>query len=187
VSAYSIVGLEDVALWHERDISHSSAERVVLPDSEHCTDYMLQKMTSLVEGLVVYPRRMMENLQATRGSISADSCCGPTRGGRSRGASHEWVQRNAMKAWDEGGNLQTLVPPIRTFRHTIARPDRSAFFLIPTCGASGRFLRGCFSEAVNHGRCSPEVRASSMIDCGLLVGELLRHVSDHGQLEVITS
>jgi len=69
VRANSIVGLENVALWHERDISHSSAERVVLPDSSIATDYMLQKMASLVEGLVVYPERMLENLSATRGSI----------------------------------------------------------------------------------------------------------------------
>src|SRR5213082_1161840 len=69
VRANSIVGLENVALWHERDISHSSAERVVLPDSSIATDYMLQKMVALVDGLVVYPERMLENLNATRGSI----------------------------------------------------------------------------------------------------------------------
>src|SRR5256714_3038720 len=69
VRANVIVGLENVALWHERDISHSSAERVVLPDSSIATDYMLQKMTSLIDGLVVYPARMLENLNATHGSI----------------------------------------------------------------------------------------------------------------------
>ena len=69
VRANSIVGLENVALWHERDISHSSAERVVLPDSSIAIDYMLQKMASLIDGLVVYPERMLENLNATRGSI----------------------------------------------------------------------------------------------------------------------
>src|SRR5207247_11010005 len=69
VRANSIVGLENVALWHERDISHSSAERVVLPDSSIATDYMLQKMAALVDGLVVYPARMLENLNATRGLI----------------------------------------------------------------------------------------------------------------------
>src|SRR5712691_10164442 len=65
VRANSIVGLENIALWHERDISHSSAERVVLPDSSIALDYMLHKMASLVDGLVVYPERMLENLEAT--------------------------------------------------------------------------------------------------------------------------
>ena len=69
VRANSIVGLENVALWHERDISHSSAERVALPDSSIATDYMLAKAASLFDGLVVYPERMLENLNATRGLI----------------------------------------------------------------------------------------------------------------------
>ena len=109
VRANSIVGLENVALWHERDISHSSAERVVLPDSSIATDYMLQKMTGLVEGLVVYPERMLENLAATRGSIfSGQLLLALTQAGVSREQAYEWVQRNAMKAWDEGGELQPL-------------------------------------------------------------------------------
>src|SRR6266705_29024 len=69
VRANSVVGLENVALWHERDISHSSAERLVLPDSSIATDYILQKMASLVDGLMVYPERMLENLSVTRGLI----------------------------------------------------------------------------------------------------------------------
>lgn len=69
VRANSLVGLENVALWHERDISHSSAERVVLPDSSLALDYMLQKAASLIDGLLVYPDRMLENLQATKGLI----------------------------------------------------------------------------------------------------------------------
>src|SRR5882672_10825814 len=110
VRANSIVGLENVALWHERDISHSSAERVVLPDSSIATDYMLQKMAALVEGLVVYPERMLENLSATRGSIfSGQLLLALTQAGVSREQAYEWVQRNAMKAWDQGGELQTLV------------------------------------------------------------------------------
>jgi adenylosuccinate lyase len=109
VRANSIVGLENVALWHERDISHSSAERVVLPDSSIATDYMLLKMASLVEGLVVYPERMLENLKATRGSIfSGQLLLALAQAGVSREDAYEWVQRNAMKAWDEGGELQSL-------------------------------------------------------------------------------
>jgi len=110
VRANSIVGLENVALWHERDISHSSAERVVLPDSSIATDYMLQKMTSLIDGLVVYPERMLENLNATHGSIfSGQLLLALTQAGASREDAYEWVQRNAMIAWDEGKDLKTLV------------------------------------------------------------------------------
>ena len=110
VRANSIVGLENVALWHERDISHSSAERVVLPDSSIATDYMLEKMASLIDGLVVYPERMLENLNATHGSIfSGQLLLALTQAGASREDAYEWVQRNAMKAWDEGVDLKTLV------------------------------------------------------------------------------
>lgn len=109
VRANSIVGLENVALWHERDISHSSAERVVLPDSSIATDYMLAKMTSLIDGLVVYPERMLENINATRGSIfSGQLLLALTQAGVSREQAYEWVQRNALKAWDEGGDLRSL-------------------------------------------------------------------------------
>jgi len=110
VRANSLVGLENVALWHERDISHSSAERVVLPDSSIATDYILQKMASLVDGLVVYPERMLENLNLTRGSIfSGQLLLTLTRAGASREQAYEWVQRNALKAWDEGKDLKSLV------------------------------------------------------------------------------
>jgi adenylosuccinate lyase len=110
VRANSIVGLENVALWHERDISHSSAERIVLPDSSIALDYMLQKATSLIEGLVVYPARMLENLNATRGLIfSGQLLLALAQAGASREAAYEWVQRNAMKVWDEGGTFQALV------------------------------------------------------------------------------
>ena len=110
VRANSIVGLENVALWHERDISHSSAERVVLPDSSIAIDYMLQKMTSLIDGLVVYPERMLENLKATHGSIfSGQLLLALTQAGASREEAYEWVQRDAMKAWDDGQDLKTLV------------------------------------------------------------------------------
>jgi adenylosuccinate lyase len=110
VRANSIVGLENVALWHERDISHSSAERIVLPDSSIALDYMLQKATSLVDGLVVYPERMLENLKATRGLIfSGQLLLQLTQAGVSRESAYEWVQRNAMRVWDEGHDFHTLI------------------------------------------------------------------------------
>jgi adenylosuccinate lyase len=110
VRANSIVGLENVALWHERDISHSSAERVVLPDSSIALDYMLQKAISLVDGLVVYPERMLENLGLTRGLIfSGQLLLALTNAGVSREEAYEWVQRNAMRVWDEDKDFQQLV------------------------------------------------------------------------------
>jgi adenylosuccinate lyase len=110
VRANSIVGLENVALWHERDISHSSAERVVLPDSSIATDYMLEKAASLIDGLVVHADRMLENLNATRGLVfSGELLLALTQAGVARETAYEWVQRNSMKCWDEGGDFGQLV------------------------------------------------------------------------------
>jgi adenylosuccinate lyase len=101
-----VVGLENIALWHERDISHSSAERVVLPDSSIALDYMLQKGIGLMDGLVVYPERMLENLGATRGLIfSGQLLLALTNSGVSRETAYEWVQRNAMRVWDRTFSL----------------------------------------------------------------------------------
>ncbi|MEP6924542.1 MAG: adenylosuccinate lyase [Pyrinomonadaceae bacterium] len=110
VRANSIVGLENVALWHERDISHSSAERIVLPDSSAALDYMLAKTASLLDGLIVYPERMLENLNLTRGLVfSGQLLLKLTERGASREDAYVWVQRNAMKVWDAGGDYQELV------------------------------------------------------------------------------
>jgi adenylosuccinate lyase len=115
---YAVVGLEDVALWHERDISHSSAERVVLPDASVALDYMLAKAASLLDTLVVYPERMLANLNATRGLVySGQLLLALTRAGVSREQAYEWAQRNAMKTWDEGGEFR---------EHLHADPDVSA-------------------------------------------------------------
>ena len=133
VRANSIVGLENVALWHERDISHSSAERVVLPDSSIAIDYMLQKMASLVEGLVVYPERMLENLNATRGSIfSGQLLLALTQAGVSREQAYEWAQRNAMKAWDEGGDLKALVAEDKDITAHLSRDQIDRVFSLDT-------------------------------------------------------
>jgi adenylosuccinate lyase len=110
VRANSIVGLENVALWHERDISHSSAERIVLPDSSATLDYMLAKTTSLLDTLVVYPENMLKNLEITRGLVfSGQLMLALTQKGASREDAYVYTQRNAMKVWDEGGNYQDLV------------------------------------------------------------------------------
>jgi adenylosuccinate lyase len=110
IRANSLVGLENVALWHERDISHSSAERVVLPDSSIALDYILQKAIGLIDGLVVYPERMLENLNATRGLIfSGQLLLALTNHGISRETAYELVQRNAMRVWDENKEFLDLI------------------------------------------------------------------------------
>ena len=110
VRANSIVGLENVALWHERDISHSSAERIVLPDSSATTDYILAKTTSLLDSLVVYPENMLKNLNATRGLVfSGQLLLALTQKGVSREDAYVWTQRSAMKVWDEGGEYEELI------------------------------------------------------------------------------
>ena len=110
VRANSIVGLENIALWHERDISHSSAERIVLPDSSATTDYILEKTASLLDGLVVYPENMLKNLNLTRGLVfSGQLLLALTKKGVSREDAYVYTQRNAMKVWDEGGEYKDLV------------------------------------------------------------------------------
>jgi adenylosuccinate lyase len=128
VRANSLVGLENIALWHERDISHSSAERVVLPDSSIALDYMLQKAIGLIDGLVVYPERMLENLRLMRGLIfSGQLLLALTNKDVSRETAYEWVQRNAMRVWDEDRDFHELVKadPDITARLSIEEIDRT--------------------------------------------------------------
>jgi adenylosuccinate lyase len=133
VRAHSIVGLENVALWHERDISHSSAERVALPDASIATDYMLHKMTALVDGLVVFPERMLENLNATRGLIfSGQLLLALTQAGAARETAYEWVQRNAMKVWDEGGDFHALVSGDKDLAAHLSKAQIDAVFSLDT-------------------------------------------------------
>lgn len=110
VRANTIVGLENIALWHERDISHSSAERIVLPDSSATTDYILAKTTSLLDSLVVYPENMLKNLNLTRGLVfSGQLLLALTQKGVSREDAYVMTQRNAMRVWDEGLDYKDLV------------------------------------------------------------------------------
>jgi adenylosuccinate lyase len=133
IRANGLVGFENVALWHERDISHSSAERVVLPDSSIGLDYILQKATSLLDGLVVYPQRMLENLNATRGLIfSGQLLLALTQKGVAREQAYEWVQRNAMKAWDEGQNFEELVNSDSDIKNGLTATELSKVFSLNT-------------------------------------------------------
>lgn len=102
----AVVALENVALWHERDISHSSAERIILPDSCTLLDYMLVKLREVVEGLQVYPERMEANLALTKGLYFSQSILlALTRAGAERQSAYEAVQRAAMKTWKGMGTF----------------------------------------------------------------------------------
>ena len=109
VRGYAVVGFENVALWHERDISHSSAERVVLPDAFLAVDYALDRFAWLVQGLVVRPERMRANLEATGGlHYSQRLLLALVESGLERDVAYRAVQRHAMRAWDEGLDFRGL-------------------------------------------------------------------------------
>jgi len=107
---YMVAAYENVALWHERDISHSSVERVILPDATIALDYALDRMARLVENLAVYPDRMAENLERTYGLVySQRLLLGLVEAGMSREAAYDTVQPLAMRAWAERRPFRDLV------------------------------------------------------------------------------
>jgi adenylosuccinate lyase len=106
----AVAAMENNALWHERDISHSSVERVILPDSFIVLDHMLRRFTKVVRRMVVYPERMRENLERSRGVVfSGTVLLELARRGVSREKAYEWVQRNAMRAFHEQRDFQALL------------------------------------------------------------------------------
>ena len=110
VRANAMAAFENVALWHERDISHSSVERVILPDSFIALDHMLRRFTRIVAGMVVYPDRMTENLGRSRGVVFSGSVLLElARRGVSREQAYEWVQRNAMRSFNERRDFKELL------------------------------------------------------------------------------
>ena len=126
VRAAAVVGLENVALWHERDISHSSAERIVLPDAFLAVDYMLDRFAWLMEGLVVRAERMRENVDAShRLYFSQRLLLALVEAGLSRDDAYRLVQRHAMRAWDEGLDFPELV---RADAEIAGRVDLDAVF-----------------------------------------------------------
>lgn len=121
--------LENVALWHERDISHSSAERVILPDSTIALDYMLHKMIYLIEGLRVYPEQMMENIGKVVGLIfSQRVMLTLVEKGISRETAYTWVQRNAMEAWETKEEFKSLVLKDQEIRTHLSEEEISELF-----------------------------------------------------------
>ena len=107
---YAVAGLENLALWHERDISNSSVERVIFPDATATLDFMLQRLAGLVETLVVDPERMRENLELTRGlAFSGTLLLALARKGLSREDAYRLVQGHAMETWSQGGDYRDRI------------------------------------------------------------------------------
>ncbi|MCM8811440.1 MAG: adenylosuccinate lyase [Candidatus Omnitrophica bacterium] len=126
---YGVASLENIALWHERDITHSSVERVILPDAVIVLDYMLLEMTRVVQGMKVYPQRMRSNVGLTRGLIFSESVLlALMKKGLTRVEAYKIVQRNALAAWKGGADFQTRL-----------RADRDV-----STRLSRRELEGCF-------------------------------------------
>ena len=119
--SYAQAALENIALWHERDISHSSVERVILPDATCVLDFMLHEMTTLLKDLKVYPDRMRANLNLTRGLIFSESVLLALMGkGLTRPKAYQLVQRNAMPAWRGRKDFKTLLLADRDVRRHLS-------------------------------------------------------------------
>jgi adenylosuccinate lyase len=113
--------IENIALWHERDISHSSVERVILPDSFIALDHMLRRFTKIVRAMVVHPDRMRENLDRSRGVVfSGTVLLELAKKGMSREQAYEWVQRNAMRSFDERRDFKALLLADPDLRRVLA-------------------------------------------------------------------
>ncbi len=121
--------IENMALWHERDISHSSVERIILPDSTILADYLLDRTATLVEKLIVNPARMKKNLESTGGLIfSGQLLLDLAAKGISRETAYLWVQRNAMRAWDNDEDFRQLVLADKDIRGAMNEKEVAAAF-----------------------------------------------------------
>lgn len=129
VRGYALAAMENVALWHERDISHSSVERVIAPDATILLDFMLKRFSGLVENLVVYPGRMMENIGLTRGVIFSQQVLLKLIEKRmSREEAYSVVQDNAMRAWQDGLEFKDLLLADERVRAVIGRKEIEEVF-----------------------------------------------------------
>jgi adenylosuccinate lyase len=129
VRTNALAALENVALWHERDISHSSVERVILPDSTILVDYMLHRMTGIIDGLQVYPERMKENMERSYGLMFSQRVLLKLADkGLPRQQAYEIVQRNAMRAWRERTDFHALLAEDPQVTARLAPSDLAACF-----------------------------------------------------------
>ena len=121
--------MENVALWHERDISHSSIERVIFPDSTTIVDYMLTKSTKLMNNLLIYPENMQKNIDLTNGLIfSQEVLLLLIKKGLTREKAYELVQRNAMKVWKEKIDFNTLLKSDKEIMENIEEKELDKLF-----------------------------------------------------------
>ncbi len=129
VRSNSLAAMENMALWHERDISHSSVERVIGPDSTILIDFMLQRMTRLIKNLVVYPKRMEKNLNTLKGLIfSQQILMRLTAMGLNRQMAYDMVQRCALKVWDTGRAFNELLLEDQEIRKYLTEDDIEEIF-----------------------------------------------------------
>jgi adenylosuccinate lyase len=136
VRAHVQAALENVALWHERDISHSSVERVILPDATILCDFMLARITRIVDGLLVYPERMAQNMAITRGLVYSQAVLlALTQAGLTRDDAYAIVQRNAMRTWAGEGDFRDLLSRDEQLTAVLAAEQLAA------CFDPGRYLR----------------------------------------------
>ncbi len=125
----ALAAMENMALWHERDISHSSVERVIAPDSTILADYMLQRLTGILRGLVVYPENMKRNLDLLKGLIfSQQVLISLSSSGMNRLQAYELVQRNALKVWDTGQDFKSLLLSDNEVRAHLSERDIEELF-----------------------------------------------------------
>jgi len=131
VRTNSLAALENIPLWHERDITHSSVERVILPDSTTIVDYILKRFTRILDRLLVYPERMMENLNLTRGLVFSESILlALTKKGLSREEAYQIVQQRAMEGWNSSRHFKELVLEDEEIGRYLSREEiESAFDL----------------------------------------------------------
>ena len=129
VRSNAMAAFENVALWHERDISHSSVERIILADSTTLLDYLLVKTTDLIERLLVYPERMTRNLESNGGLVySGQLLLEITAKGVLREEAYRWVQRNALEAWEQDGSFRALVEKDPNISGVLSQEDYDRAF-----------------------------------------------------------
>jgi adenylosuccinate lyase len=129
VRANSVAALENVALWHERDISHSSVERVIVPDSFLAVDHMLHRMSEIVAGMVVHPERMLRNIESTHGLVfSGRLLLALTAAGMRREDAYRIVQAHAMAAWERGEDFRQRVAADPEVRAVMSAGDLAELF-----------------------------------------------------------
>jgi len=129
VRANAVAAMENIALWHERDISHSSVERIIIPDSTILIDYMLARFTSLIDKLIVYPANMKRNMQISRGLFHSETVMlALVEKGLRRETAYQYVQRNAMTVWKRGGDFKELLQQDRDIRKSLSAKEIDACF-----------------------------------------------------------